>query len=142
MQKILDVPYQSQLDNVSGTGYRECFSSSCAMVAMFHGKIENDDKYNYVRQQYGDSTDAMAQESALRHLGLDPRFRTNCTKETLIGEIDQGRPIAVGWLHYGPPSLLRAGGIGPLLLVTMTQDFIYTILMAMLTSLVVATYLQ
>jgi hypothetical protein len=25
---LLKVPYQSQLDNESGTGYRECFSSS------------------------------------------------------------------------------------------------------------------
>jgi hypothetical protein len=29
----LKVPYEYQLDNKSGTGYRECFSSSCAMVA-------------------------------------------------------------------------------------------------------------
>lgn len=109
-KKILDVQYQSQLDNVSGTGYRECFSSSCAMLAMFHGVIGNDDAYNAVRIQYGDSTDAMAQESALRHLGLDPRFMTNCSKETLIGEINQGRPVAVGWLHYGPPSAPTGGG--------------------------------
>jgi len=109
-KKILEVPYQSQLDNVSGTGYRECFSSSCAMLAMFHGKIENDDKYNQIRMLYGDSTDPMAQESALREIGLDPRFRTNCEKKTLIGEIDQGRPVAVGWLHYGPPSAPTGGG--------------------------------
>ena len=28
----LQVPYFSQRDNASGTGYRECFSSSCAML--------------------------------------------------------------------------------------------------------------
>ena len=48
----LDVTYQSQNDNASGTGYRECFSSSCAMVSMFYGKIANDDAYNLVRQKY------------------------------------------------------------------------------------------
>ena len=110
MKVILDVPYQSQLDNVSGTGYRECFSSSMAMLAMFHGKISGDDAYNLIRSQYGDSTDAMAQEQALRHIGLDPRFRTNCEKKTLIGEINQGRPVGVGWLHYGPPSNPVGGG--------------------------------
>ena len=67
----LDVPYQSQNDNTSGTGYRECFSSSCAMVAMYYGKIENDDAYNLVRQKYGDSTDAQAQLRTLRSLGLE-----------------------------------------------------------------------
>ena len=30
---IQGVPYFWQLDNASGEGYRECFSSSCAMVA-------------------------------------------------------------------------------------------------------------
>ena len=40
----LDVSYQSQNDNISGTGYRECFSSSCAMVAMFYGRVANDDE--------------------------------------------------------------------------------------------------
>ena len=34
----------------------------------------------------------------------------NCEKKTLIGEIDQGRPVAVGWLHYGPPSAPTGGG--------------------------------
>ena len=29
---ILDVPYEYQLDNASGTGYRECFSSTCAIA--------------------------------------------------------------------------------------------------------------
>ena len=62
----LKVPYQSQNDNASGTGYRECFSSSCAMVAMYYGKIENDDAYNIHRAKYGDSTDAQAQVRALR----------------------------------------------------------------------------
>ena len=46
---LLQVPYQSQLDNESGTGYRECFSSSCAMVAMYYGKVPDDDEYNLVR---------------------------------------------------------------------------------------------
>ena len=41
-QNPIDCPYQSQNDNISGTGYRECFSSSNAMVAMKYGKIENE----------------------------------------------------------------------------------------------------
>jgi hypothetical protein len=106
----LDVPYQSQNDNASGTGYRECFSSSCAMVAMYYGKIENDDAYNLVRQRYGDSTDAQAQVRALRSLGLEANFITNATTQDLKNAIDAGRPVPCGWLHKGDVSAPSGGG--------------------------------
>ena len=41
---VLDVPYEWQRDNKSGEGFRECFSSSAAMVAKFYGKIGGDDE--------------------------------------------------------------------------------------------------
>ena len=107
---ILNVPYQSQLDNTSGTGYRECFSSSMAMIAMYHGKVKNDDAYNAIRQKYGDSTDAAAQTQALRELGLKPTFVTNFSKEDLIKEIEAGWPVGVGWLHKGHVSAPTGGG--------------------------------
>ena len=107
---IEGVPYQSQNDNASGTGYRECFSSSCAMVAMFYGKIENDDAYNEVRARYGDSTDAQAQIHALRSLGLNANFKTNATVADLERQIDLGRPTPCGWLHTGSVSHPTGGG--------------------------------
>ncbi len=106
----LDVTYQSQNDNASGTGYRECFSSSCAMVAMYYGKIENDDAYNLVRQKYGDSTDAQAQVRALRSLGLEANFISNGTTCDIREAIDAGRPVPVGWLHHGSSSAPSGGG--------------------------------
>ncbi len=106
----LPVPYEYQLDNASGTGYRECFSSSCAMIARFYGKVRNDDHYNQVRAKYGDSTDASAQVKALGHLGLEARFITNGDAALLEREIDAGRPVAVGWLHHGPSSRPTGGG--------------------------------
>ena len=98
---LIDVPFQSQNDNVSGTGYRECFSSSMAMIAMHYGKIQNDDAYNEVRARYGDSTDAHAQVQALLALGLDATFITNATTEDLKSALREGRPCGVGWLHKG-----------------------------------------
>lgn len=106
----LNVKWQSQLDNKSGAGYRECFSSSCAMLAMFWGKVANDDAYNAVRKLYGDSTSAEAQLAALRELGLKANFHTNGTAKALEAEIDAGRPVAVGWLHHGPVTAPRGGG--------------------------------
>ena len=67
----LDVPYEYQLDNESGTGYRECFSSSCAMVARYYGRVRGDDDYNLIRAQFGDSTDPQAHARALRALQQD-----------------------------------------------------------------------
>lgn len=106
----LIVPYQSQNDNTSGTGYRECFSSSCAMVAMYYGKVANDDAYNAIRQKYGDSTDAQAQIRALRSLGLEANFVSNGTSCDIRQAIDAGRPVPVGWLHKGRISAPRGGG--------------------------------
>jgi hypothetical protein len=106
----LDVKWQSQNDNASGTGYRECFSSSCAMLAMFWGKIANDDAYNRVRAVFGDSTNAEAQLRALRSLGLNANFRTDGGPADIQAEIDAGRPVAVGWLHKGPATMPGGGG--------------------------------
>ena len=108
--RTLQVPYFSQLDNQSGAGARECFSSSCAMLAAFWGKVKGDDQYNAIRSKYGDTTSATAQIKALRGLGLRPSFITNASILTLINEIDQGRPVAVGWLHKGPIAAPTGGG--------------------------------
>jgi hypothetical protein len=107
---LLAVPYFSQNDNLSGTGYRECFSSSCAMLAAFHGKIGSDDEYNRLRAKHGDSTDASAQVATLNALGLSAVFITSATVATLEREINFGRPVAVGWLHHGTPTSPAGGG--------------------------------
>jgi GH24 family phage-related lysozyme (muramidase) len=106
----LTVNYQSQLDNAGGSGYRECFSSSCAMLAIYWAKVKNDDEYNRIRARFGDSTSAQAQLSALRSLGLEANYRTNGNKAKLQQEIDAGRPVAVGWLHHGSASNPSGGG--------------------------------
>lgn len=106
----LPVAYEAQNDNKSGTGYRECFSSSCAMLARYWGRIANDDAYNKVRAKYGDTTDAQAQLRALRSLGLKAEFRTNGTPAILERELSEGRPVAVGWLHHGHVTAPTGGG--------------------------------
>lgn len=110
MSLILPVPYFSQNDNVSGTGYRECFSSSCAMVAAYYKKVSNDDQYNIIRSKYGDTTDPNAQIRALRHLGLDANFYTNGTPERLLQLLQRKIPVPCGWLHHGSSSAPSGGG--------------------------------
>jgi hypothetical protein len=106
----LQVPYFSQRDNASGQGHRECFSSSCAMVAAFYGKVKSDDEYNKIRARYGDTTSANAQVAALSSLGLKARFITNGTDKLLEEQINIGRPVACGWLHRGPVGAPSGGG--------------------------------
>jgi hypothetical protein len=107
---LLKVPFFSQLDNASGEGYRECASSSAAMVAAFWGKVSTDDDYNKIRARFGDTTSIDAQLAALRSLGLDARFRTDGSPAVLEQEIRAGRPVMVGWLHRGHVSAPTGGG--------------------------------
>jgi len=109
-EKILKVQYFSQNDNASGTGYRECFSSTSAMIAAFYGRVRNDDAFNAIRAKFGDTTDSQAQIRALRSLDLDARFVTNAAVGLLEAEILAGRPVGVGWLHHGPVKAPTGGG--------------------------------
>jgi hypothetical protein len=109
-QNPLQVPYFSQRDNQSGQGYRECFSSSCAMVAAFYGKVKGDDEYNVIRARFGDSTNSTAQVKALQSLGLKATFRQNLVLADLEAEIKAGFPVPVGWLHQGNYRRPAGGG--------------------------------
>jgi hypothetical protein len=107
---LLKVPYEYQNDNASGSGWRECMSSSCAMIARFYGKVSSDDAYNVIRKRYGDTTVQSAHVQALRSLGLEARFISNGTEKLLEDELLAGRPVAVGWLHHGPVTSPTGGG--------------------------------
>jgi hypothetical protein len=98
---ILDVAYESQHDNESGQGYRECFSSACGAVARYWGKVGSDDEYGRIRRRFGDTTNSSAQVSALLHLGLKAQFRTDGSPALLRAELERGRPVVVGWIHKG-----------------------------------------
>ena len=108
--KKLDLVYDSQHNNPSGQGYRECFSSACAMVVQYLGKIDHVNEYHAVRPRYGDSTDSFAQIQTIRHFGLHPHFETNGSQSWLKDKILAGLPIAVGWLHHGGPNNPYGGG--------------------------------
>ena len=106
----LKVPYCDQLLMADGQGWRECFSASSAMLAMYWGKEPNENVYDQLRARYGDSTSSDAQLAALRALGLIANFQTDGTPELLKQQIDAGRPVAVGWLCDGPASSPTGGG--------------------------------
>ena len=106
----LQVDYDSQLDNPSGDGWRECFSSSCAMAAKYWGAIKEFNEYHRLRPKYGDSTDASAQVRTLQALGLDAKFVQVGSIAMLKEAIDNGYPTPVGYLHHGTPQAASGGG--------------------------------
>ena len=95
------MPYFKQLDNETGTGYRECFSSAAAMVAACYKKERTDDQYHEIRAKYGDTTSVEAQIAALESLGLQAEFRKDGDADMVELEVEAGRPVLVGWLHAG-----------------------------------------
>jgi hypothetical protein len=107
---LLLVPFQSQHDNASGSGWRECFSSSVAMICMFHKRISSDDAYNRLRAKHGDSTAVDSHLKTCRDLGLVPAWRQNLSPAAVISEIRARRPLTLNWLHQGPIAAPRAGG--------------------------------
>ena len=95
--------YYRQLDLPNGQ--RMCFTSASAMVAAFHRKVDSQEEYEQIRAKYGPTSSVMAHVSALNSLGLRVRFTQNADSSDVEAEIDQGRPVLVGWLHRG--DLLR-----------------------------------
>ena len=76
-----------------GEGWRECFSASAAMLAMYWGKEPNEDAYDQLREHYGSTTSAEVQVKALRSLGLDANFHTDGTESMLKSVIDAVIPV-------------------------------------------------
>jgi len=108
---LLKVPYCDQMGLADGQRYwREGFSASSAMLAMYWGKEPNEIVYEKLRRRYADSSSAETQLDALRSLGLKADFHTDGTTMLLKQEIDAGRPVAVAWLCDGPVSAPSGGG--------------------------------
>jgi hypothetical protein len=113
-QKAIPVPYFCQLNMDDGSGWRDCFSATCAMIAAWKGKVPpttaGENQYNHIRQKHGDSTVAGAQLAALSELGLTAHYATNGTKAKLIELLDQGIPVGTGILHHGQAQSPTGGG--------------------------------
>jgi hypothetical protein len=114
----LAVPYYAQNDSDTGQGMRMCFSSTCAMAAMFlrpgclvGPNAQPDDEYLALLERLGgDTTDAEAQVRTLAHLKIKATFRQDGNLEAIARKLAQGIPVPVGWLHRGPVGSPSGGG--------------------------------
>ena len=107
----LPVLYMSQRDNYRDAG-RTCFSSSCAMMLKYLKPkvISGDDDYIKTVFTYGDSTDSTAQLKTLFKYGIEARFSTKGTPEIIKKQIDNNKPVPVGFLHHGTVTAPSGGG--------------------------------
>jgi hypothetical protein len=117
MSTRLNVPYEFQLNSDTPQGRRMCFTSTCAMAAAFlkpdlfrAGDGQRDDQWLRVVNRFGDTTSSLAQIAALRSRGIDAVFRTDGSVQKILAALQEGLPVAVGWLHHGIVSAPRGGG--------------------------------
>ena len=85
------------------------------MVAAYYKKVKTDDEYNQIRAKFGDTTSVQAQLEALRSLGLNAEYRQDGDAELVELELENGRPVMVGYYHHGDISLghsISCGGMG------------------------------
>jgi len=108
---LLEVPYQTQRDNYTDAS-RTCFSSSCAMAAMYLKPelIKNDDAYLRKVFAIGDSTDSSVQVRVLKSLGLNAKFLQTGILEQLKARLLKGIPCPIGILHHGDSEHPSGGG--------------------------------
>ena len=95
------MPYFSQRDNRTGFGYRECFSSAAAMVAAYYKKVKQMMSTLRSAPSMGIQLLSKRISKALRELGLTAEFRKDGDSDLVELEVESGRPVLVGWLHYG-----------------------------------------
>ncbi|MDX2240976.1 MAG: C39 family peptidase [Leptolyngbyaceae cyanobacterium bins.302] len=100
----LKVPYYSQRDNRSSEWWRQCNTSSHAMILNFlkPGSVSSDDDYfqRYIRPN-GDTTDWGVHTQALRRFGIESVYRQNLDFDDLEKSLTLGFPVAIGVLHNG-----------------------------------------
>lgn len=114
VKKVLSLAWQSQMDSATEQWYRMCYSSSSTMLCEYikpgclkdhpqrHAEEQLDDFYlRILNQKFGDSTDTAAQLAMHRYLGVNTRFSTSGSRETLEYYLDKGFPVMTGQLHHG-----------------------------------------
>ncbi len=83
---------------------RTCFSSACAMLLKTLRKTSFDDYEDYLEtvNDIGDGTEAWVQVKTLNQYDLNAEFRQDGDWSSVEDLIDQGVPVPLGILHFGP----------------------------------------
>ena len=118
--KVLTVPYYNQRandDDPEGRkGDTQCYSTVMAMwTSYLTGNTVTTKEYNKTRHKYGTSTDAAAQQKALKDYGIDSKLETGVQGyDNLRKEIDDGYPVPLGMKYTGTGHWAMLTGYSPL----------------------------
>lgn len=109
----IPVKHYTQCDNRGGRGYRECFKTSCTMLADYvtNGKLSNMQKERglaepedvYQAFMDGDTTDPHVHVRALKKLGIDAYFSLSASIHDVETSLNLGIPVPIG-VKYKPDS--------------------------------------
>ncbi len=114
--------HYTQIDNTGGQGYRECFLTSCCMVADYllkwkitdlanhAGMAEPEDFYASILAKYGVTTDANAQLKALDELNIKGYFSTTASIADVVHSLYLGIPVVLGTAYKGSGHMVVAKG--------------------------------
>lgn len=110
-RRLRNFPYFYQQNN-GPEGYRQCQSSSIAMVLKYldvKGINDDVDYLPYVNK-YGDTTTKLAHCGALKDLNVEATFKQNLDAQDVKDQIDKGLPVVAGILHHGTPDDPKGSG--------------------------------
>lgn len=115
---LLKVKHYSQRDNNHPQWWRQCNSSTHAMLLNFlkPGSLPNvsnaDDKYyrEYV-EPFGDTTDWTVHTAALEKFGINSDYRMNLDFDDIDCSLELGYPVAIGVYHKGTISNPEGGHV-------------------------------
>lgn len=111
LRYLRNFPYFWQQDN-GPEGWRQCQSSSIAMILKYLGVpgIEDDKDYLKYVLKHGSSAARDPHYLALKELKVHADFRQNLDAQDIKEQIDKGLPVSVGILHHGHVSSPIGGG--------------------------------
>lgn len=119
----LKVPYYSQRNNESLEWWRQCNSSSHAMLlnSIKPGSVASDDDYiaKHVTGK-GDTTDWNVHTQALRKYGIESVYRQDLSAADLERSLELGYSVAIGVLHKGSVAAPAGGHV--LLIIGMDKE--------------------
>lgn len=119
----LKVNHYAQIDNTGGKGYRECFMTSCTMLADYitHGRLSKERKEKglsepedaYRLYMDGDTIYADVHVKALKKLGIDAYFTKTASIEDVASSLYCGIPVPIGVDYSKDGHWVLVNGLGP-----------------------------
>ena len=119
----IPVKHYTQCDNKGGRGYRECFKTSCTMLADYltggklssikdqRGLPEPEDAYQSFMG--GDTTLAEVHIAALKQIGIEAYFSQSASVRDVESSLDCGIPVPIGVKYKDGGHWLFVNGRGP-----------------------------